>query len=123
MSRAESRLEHLVKSVFDRTITVETLELLDEHSHQFLVLAKIIQKFAEILEEGQVMSISVAFKQRRDELHAFLSEKTMLNTFMNICESFKSGLFILLVFITWLSLLLTFAPELRVVVNNCAQKK
>ena len=123
MSTAESRLEHLVKSVLDRTITVETLELLDEHSNQFLVLGKIIQKFTKIREQGQVIPINEAFKQRSDELHAFLHEKTMLNTFMYFCEFLKSGSFILLVFNTWLTLLFTFAPELRVVVNNSAQKK
>ena len=92
ISKAESRLEHLVNSVQDRSIAVGTLELLAKYSKQFLVLGQIIQKSREASSNiYQRIPINDAFNHCREELVAFLEEKKILKSFLDFCEHFKAG--------------------------------
>lgn len=89
MARAETFLDSLIKSVVNGTVTIATLELLEEHADQFL-------KLGEIHHTNKNVSISIhnSFQQRRSERKAFFSLKNQLQCFIDLSNKFMSGMII-----------------------------
>ncbi|CAB4005504.1 Hypothetical predicted protein, partial [Paramuricea clavata] len=85
MTRAESCLDNLIKSVEKGTVTVATLKFLEEHSDQYL-------KLGEIHKTTQKVSISIedSFSQRRRELEAFLTLRKHVECFIYFSDKFTS---------------------------------
>ena len=87
MTRAESCLDNLIKSVEKGTVTVATLKFLEEHSDQYL-------KLGEIHQTNQKVSILIkdSFSRRCRELEAFLKLKDHLECFIHFSNIFTSGI-------------------------------
>ena len=90
MARAESFLDEVIKSVENGTVTIATLELLEEHSDQFLKLGEIHQKNMKV-----PVLIRNYFLQRCSEKKAFFSVKNQLQCFINLSNNFSPGMTII----------------------------
>ena len=94
IATAESFLDNLIKSVENGTVTVVTLNVLKEHSEQFLGLV-------EIHQTNQKVSIEVSVKdflsQRCSELDAFLTLQDHMVCFIGFSRIFTSGMSVLLI--------------------------
>ena len=93
MTRAESCLDNMIKSVEKGTVTVATLKFLEEHSDQYL-------KLGEIHQTTQKVSISVedSFSLRRRELDAFLTLRKHVECFIHFSDKFTSGISVINLF-------------------------
>jgi hypothetical protein len=93
MTRAESCLDNLIKSVEKGTVTVATLKFLEEHSDQYF-------KLVEIHKMTQKVSISIedSFSQRRRELQAFLTLRKHVECFTYFSDKFTSGISVINLF-------------------------
>ena len=83
---AESCLDSVMKSVCDGSVTVETFELLQKYSTEYLRLAGIyegIQKKRHIAAK--------LFRQRESELSSFLSLHKQLSIFVHLSRNFYKG--------------------------------
>ena len=92
MSMAESRVMSLIDSVKNGTVTVETLQLLNQHSKQYFKLVEIHQK-----NQNSARNVAFDFSQRKLELDAFLKLRKQVECFIgfsNLLPSGKSGAFI-----------------------------
>ena len=92
MASAESRIEDLVHSVQNGSVTVATMEVLEKHQNQFISLGEIFQKQSKA--ESSSAAIKVSFGDRIGELRVFRLQKTQLDYFIGICEAFTSSKYI-----------------------------
>ena len=90
MTMAESCLMSLKRSVEDGTVTVATLQLLNQYSKQYFKLGEVLQK-----NQNSASNVELNFSLRMFELNAFLKLKKQLECFIgfsNLLSSGKSGI-------------------------------
>ena len=92
LTTAESRVENLVHSVQNGSVTVATLKMLEKHQNQFISLGEIFQKQSKA--ESASAAIKVSFGDRIGELTVFRNQKTQLDYFIGICEAFPASKYI-----------------------------
>ena len=93
MTTAKSRIEHLVQSVQNGSVTVGTLELLERNFKQFISLGEILQNQCkkEKWSPGDRKSIRLSFGERVQEIKGFRDQREKLEYFLSICDPFKSS--------------------------------
>lgn len=93
MTTAESRIEHLVQSVQNGSVTVATLELLERNFSQFISLGEILQNQCkkEKGSAGDHKSIRLPFGERIQEIKEFRNQREKLDYFFSISDPFKSS--------------------------------
>ena len=89
IATVESFLDNLIHSVVNGTVTVSTLDVLKNHSEQFLKLSEIHQTNQKASSK---VSIKDSFSKRCCELDAFLTLRDHLACFIGFCTTFTSGM-------------------------------
>ena len=83
---AGSCLDDVVNLVCDGGVTIETFELLQNHSTQYLKLCEIHERSRQ-----NSRTATMWFRQRESELRSFLSLRKQFAFFVQLCRNFSNG--------------------------------